>query len=95
MAKDNKNNLKNLGNLKNFSPISKSMKDKKIVVEVIEAREPSIEFLRDMIDDADDKFAEWLKDWSAHTMEDRYHWMKQQLIDLTMVNNKLKYKEDV
>ncbi|BAQ85138.1 hypothetical protein [uncultured Mediterranean phage uvMED] len=88
-----KNNLENKENLKNFSSISKSMEDKEIVVEVIEAREPSIEFLRDMIDEADDKFAEWLKDWSAHTREDRYHWMKQQLIDLIMVNNKLKDKE--
>jgi len=88
-----KNNLENKENLKNFSPISKSMEDKEIIIEVIEPREPSIEFLRDMINDTDKKFEEWLKDWSAHTMEDRYYWMRQQLIDLIMVNNKLKDKE--
>jgi hypothetical protein len=65
---------------------------KEIEIGVIEAREPSIEFIRDMIDEADKKFDEWLEDWDSHTREDRYEWMKQQLMDIVMVNNMCKKK---
>lgn len=65
---------------------------KEIEIGVIEAREPSIEFIRDMIDEADKKFDEWLEDWDSHTLEDRYEWMKQQLMDIVMVNNMCKKK---
>ena len=62
-----------------------------IEISIKEAREPSIQFIRDMIDDTDKKFNEWLdEDWDSHSKEDKYYWMKQQLIDIVMVHNACK-----
>ena len=63
-----------------------------IEVEAIQPREPSVEFIRDMIQDADDKFTEWTK--TKPTVEEKYIWIRQQLVDLILVNKMLKKKED-
>ena len=64
-------------------------------INFIPAREPSIEFIRDMIDDAEKKLKEFLsnKDASPRDINNEYFWIKQQLTDLIVVNNMLKKKE--
>ena len=64
-------------------------------INFIPAREPSIEFIRDMIDDAEKKFKDFFsnKDASPRDINNEYFWIKQQLTDLIVVNNMLKKKE--
>jgi arsenate reductase-like glutaredoxin family protein len=66
-----------------------------LVVKVIPPREPSVEYLREMIDDADKKFKEFFsnKDATPRDINNEYFWIKQQLTDLIVVNNMLKKKE--
>ena len=66
-----------------------------LVVKVIPPREPSVEYLREMIDDAEKKFAEFFsnKDATPRDINNEYFWIKQQLTDLIVVNNMLKKKE--
>lgn len=64
-------------------------------INFIPAREPSIEFIRDMIDDAEKKFKDFFsnKDASPRDINNEYFWIRQQLTDLIVVNNMLKKKE--
>jgi len=62
-----------------------------IEVEVIQPREPSVEFIRDMIQDADDMFTKWIE--TKPTVEEKYIWIRQQLLDLILVNKMLRNKE--
>ena len=66
-----------------------------LVVKVIPPREPSVEYLREMIDDAEKKFAELFtnKDATPRDINVEYFWIKQQLTDLIVVNKMLKKKE--
>ena len=66
-----------------------------LVVKVIPPREPSVEYLREMIDDADKKFKEFFsnKDATSRDINKEYFWIRQQLTDLIVVNNMLKKKE--
>ena len=66
-----------------------------IEIEMIEPREPSVEYIREMIDDADQKLKEFFsnKDAMPRDINDEYFWIKQQLTDLIAVNNMLKKKE--
>ena len=66
-----------------------------IEIEMIEPREPSVEYIREMIDDADKKLKEFFsnKDATPRDINDEYFWIKQQLTDLIAVNNMLKKKE--
>ena len=66
-----------------------------IEIEMIEPREPSVEYIREMIDDADQKLKEFFsnKDATPRDINDEYFWIKQQLTDLIAVNNMLKKKE--
>ena len=66
-----------------------------IEIEMIEPREPSVEYIREMIDDADQKLKEFFsnKDATPRDINDEYFWIKQQLADLIAVNNMLKKKE--
>ena len=63
-----------------------------IEVQALEPREPSVEFIRDMIQDADDKFNEWQD--TKPPMEEKYHWIRQQLADIIVVNKMLKKLEE-
>ena len=62
---------------------------------MIEPREPSVEYIREMIDDAEQKLKEFFsnKDATPRDINDEYFWIKQQLTDLIAVNNMLKKKE--
>jgi len=64
-------------------------------VSFIPAREPSIEFIRDMIDDAEKKLTDIFSnpDATPRDINNEYFWIKQQLTDLIVVNNMLKKKE--
>lgn len=66
-----------------------------IEITVIEPREPSIEFIRDMLDEAEQKLTEFYnnKDATPREINNEYFWIKQQLTDLIIVNNMLKKKE--
>ena len=66
-----------------------------IEIEMIEPREPSVEYIREMIDDAEQKLKEFFsnKDATPRDINDEYFWIKQQLTDLIAVNNMLKKKE--
>lgn len=65
-----------------------------LVVKVIPPREPSVEYLREMIDDADKKFTEWSNaDTTPKDINNQYFWIRQQLTDLIVVNKMLKKKE--
>ena len=65
-----------------------------LVVKVIPPREPSVEYLREMIDDADKKFTEWSNaDTTLKDINNQYFWIRQQLTDLIVVNKMLKKKE--
>tara|TARA_B100001939_G_C16927727_1_gene612493 strand:+ start:1270 stop:1512 length:243 start_codon:yes stop_codon:yes gene_type:complete len=66
-----------------------------LVVKVIPPREPSVEYLREMIDDADKKLKEFFtnKDATPRDINNEYFWIKQQLTDLIVVNKMLKEKE--
>ncbi len=63
---------------------------------MIEPREPSVEYIRELIDDADQKLKEFFsnKDATPRDINDEYFWIKQQLTDLIAVNNMLKKKEE-
>jgi len=63
-----------------------------IEVEAIEPREPSVEFIRDMIQDADDKFKEWRE--TKPTELEKNSWIRRQMFDLILVNKMLKEKEE-
>ena len=66
-----------------------------LVVKVIPPREPSVEYLREMIDDAEKKFPELFTniDATPRDINVEYFWIKQQLTDLIVVNKMLKKKE--
>jgi len=63
-----------------------------IEVEAIQPREPSVEFIRDMIQDADDKFKEWRE--TKPTELEKNSWIRRQIFDLILVNKMLKEKEE-
>lgn len=63
-----------------------------IEIKVIEPREPSVEFIRDMIQDADDKFTEWAK--TKPTELEKNTWIRKQMFDLIAVNKMLQKKEE-
>lgn len=66
-----------------------------LVVKVIPPREPSVEYLREMIDDAEKKLKDFFSNTDAtpRDINNEYFWIKQQLTDLIVVNNMLKKKE--
>ena len=63
-----------------------------IEIEMIEPREPSVEFIRDMIQDADDKFNEWRE--TKPTELEKNSWIRRQMFDLIVVNKQLKKLEE-
>ena len=63
-----------------------------IEIKMIEPREPSVEFIRDMIQDADDKFIEWRE--TKPTELEKNSWIRQQMFDLIAVHKLLQKKEE-
>ena len=64
-------------------------------IEMIEPREPSVEYIREMIEDADKQFQEWSEDPdpTPKDINNQYYWIRQQLLDLIVVNKMLKELE--
>ena len=65
-------------------------------IEMIEPRKPSVEYIREMIEDADKQFQEWSEDPdpTPKDINNQYYWIRQQLLDLIVVNKMLKKLEE-